>query len=545
MDRLESIVKTSQSSCSIVSGHSVSSTSTQVSGPSSSGSSSQSDKDNSQSGDPSSGSKPADNDQGQSLVDKLEEEIKKLQNQIASFVSGSSGASSQTEKPPQGDSNQNGNLNGGRPNGGTGNDFQTNNQGQSGYGNNGNGNSNGYGYGSGGNNGYNNGNNNNQNGGRPNGNDNYSGYDFGRPTTSNQNSGYNNGGYQVGGYQDSGRPNNNNYNGGWQITNNNQQQNNGYDPNNNNNNGNGANSNQPQEDPKNNVPINSGFLGGLPPASGGSGENEALSKLNQSQKVDTSDMQNALELTIPNVVSNIFSNIQNLTIQTATNSNSKPIESLTSIDGSSVSVSGSSTEQITALGEQLFLQWIDHQLQSLHLTASMAAYIQRNALSLFRRIVKQYVERVEKLGGKVEDNVRRATQIALNNTQNLISFLLKNYINFAGGIMKILGEQVSRVGKQLDATGETIAHINLNPFDIVSNVIDSLPNPAHYSEYFRAFGKYLMGESSSSSSKGDQQQVAQNDPQHPSENSNNQDRPKGLFSKTMGALGKTLGSWIG
>lgn len=299
-------------------------------------------------------------------------------------------------------------------------------------------------------------------------------------------------------------------------------------------------------DGKSSEPINSGFLEGLPtsPPPGG----EALIQLNQSQKVDTSEMQSVLELTIPNVVSNIFSNIQNVTIETehhqdGGSDSGDESGKLTSIDGSSIDVSGNSTEQITAQGEQLFVVWINHQLQSLHLTASVAAYIERSAINLFRRIVRQYVERVEKVGGRVEENVIQATQIALNNTQNLIAFLLKNYLNFAAGLMQIIGEQVSRVGKQLDATGETIAHINLNPFDIVSNVIGSLPNPSRYSEYFRAFGKYLMGEPSMSNSNSEQQQQPSSSQANGS--SDDQEMPKSIFSKTMSAIGKTLGSWIG
>lgn len=310
-----------------------------------------------------------------------------------------------------------------------------------------------------------------------------------------------------------------------------------------------SNSNQEQQQqPK--KPIDSGFLQGII----GSGADSELAKLNQSQQVDSSDIQNALESTIPNLVSNIFSNIQNITIQTenggkypiqgsAINGNSESGNGnvLTSIDGSSVQLHGNTTEQITAQGEELFMQWIEHQIHTLKLTASMANYIRKSALNLFRRIVRQYVERVERLGGRVEDNVRQATQVALNNTQNLIAYILRNYINFAGGLMQIIGESVSRFGKRIDSTGETIANVNLNPFDIVSDVIDSLPNPSHYSDYFRAFGKYLMGESSDNSdnhnkdSNQDQQTSSATPPE----------RPKGLFSKAMGSLSKTLGAWIG
>lgn len=285
---------------------------------------------------------------------------------------------------------------------------------------------------------------------------------------------------------------------------------------------------------------NSGFLQGLPQSSKEPSQNQ-----NQNHKVEAQEVQEAVVSTVPNVVSNIFTNIQDLAIQTEQDPNhvsSSSTAQLISIDGSSAPLNKNDTAaQITAQGEQLFLQWIEHQIRAYHMTASMAAYIRKSALNLFRRIVRQYVQRIERLGGAVESNVRQATQLALNNTQHLISFLLRNYLNFAGGLMQIMGEQVSRVGKQLDTTGETIAHINLNPFDIVSNVIDSLPNPSRYSEYFRAFGKYLMGESSVQNEKNSPEQHQQSSPQQ----DQNEDQHRGLFSKTMGALSKTLDSWIG
>lgn len=297
---------------------------------------------------------------------------------------------------------------------------------------------------------------------------------------------------------------------------------------------------------------------------------EALAKLNQSQNVNPEDMASALESTVPNVVSNIFYNIKNLTTQTEQNLHNKTGDTvdpnsgrLTSIDGSSISIAGGSSAQITAQGEKLFLLWIEHQIESLHLTASAANYIRKSALNLFRRIVNQYVARIQMIGGSVEQNVQRATQMALNNSQTLIAFILRNYLNFAGGLMQIIGEQVSRIGKQLDSTGETIAHISLNPFDIVSNVMESLPNPSEYAKYFRAFGKQLMGEISSfasgiqqNNSELDQQtseikqtnSTTANPASAATESSNKNEhainsnhRPQGLIS----SLGKTLSSWIG
>lgn len=306
---------------------------------------------------------------------------------------------------------------------------------------------------------------------------------------------------------------------------------------------------QPSNDPGLESSVANGFLQGLSAVSINSSSSQhtnGVSQSSESAQTSIQSVQSTLESTVPNVVSNIFSNIQYLAIQTEHNSNasssgsSQQTNTLTSIDGSSVHLESNETaDEITAQGEQLFLEWIDRQIQALHMTASMAAYIRKSALNLFRRIVKQYVQRIGKLGGGVEANVRKATQVALNNTQNLIAFLLRNYLNVAGGLMQIIGEQVSRVGKQLDSTGETIAHINLNPFDIVSNVIASLPNPSRYSEYFRAFGRYLMGETQQVGGNAEQQQQQQQ------QNDNQDGRRKGLLSKTMGALGKTLGSWLG
>lgn len=279
----------------------------------------------------------------------------------------------------------------------------------------------------------------------------------------------------------------------------------------------------------------SGFLVGLPTPS----KPEILIKPNQSDKVDAQVMENAVESTVPGVVSNIFSNIQSLALQTEQHkqppeSNQDKPGQLTSIDGNSVSVQGESTAQITAEGEKLFIMWIEHQLGNLHLTASMANYIRKSALNLFRRIVKQYVERISKIGGSLEDNARRATQMALNNTQHLITFLLKNYLNISGGLMQIIGEQVSRIGKQLDSTGDTIAHMSLNPLTIVTKVMDSLPNPSDYSNYFREFSKQLLGTNDPPISATPDIGAGQKEPS-----------TQGLITKTMGALGKTLSSWLG
>lgn len=295
---------------------------------------------------------------------------------------------------------------------------------------------------------------------------------------------------------------------------------------------------------ENNRPTNTGFLIGLT-ISPISSHNQALAKLNQSShSVDEKDMASALESTVPNLVSNIFSNIQNLTLQTEQNPNRPQSSTLTSIDGSSVDVNGDSKDQITADGQKLFDIWLEHQLETLNLTATMAGHIRKSAGILFRRIIKQYVDRVEKMGGKVEQNIQRATQMALNNTQTLIAFLLKNYVNFAAGIMQILGEQVSRVGKQIDSTGDTIAHMNLNPFDIISNVMESLPNPSDYSKYFRNFGKQLLGDvmalgNGGSSGSGDGSSQQSN-----SSPSANTQQGGGLITKTIGAISK-LGSWLG
>lgn len=278
---------------------------------------------------------------------------------------------------------------------------------------------------------------------------------------------------------------------------------------------------------------NNGFLNGLPVAPVESNDKPVM-KVNQSQKVDQQEITTAIQTTIPSIVSNIFSNIQNLTIDTEHNhsvlTQTQQTTTLTSIDGDSVNIKGDSSAQIEAQGEKLFLNWLEHQLDSLHLTASMANYIRKSAVNLFSHIIRQYIKRVERLGGNIEQNVQRATQMALNNTQNLISFLLRNYLNMAGGLMQMIGEYVSRVGKQLDSTGETIAHISLNPFDIVSKVFESLPNPTNYANYFREFGKQLID-----ASQQEQQE----------QQTTTTRRPHGLLSKTVGALGKTFGSWLG
>lgn len=298
-------------------------------------------------------------------------------------------------------------------------------------------------------------------------------------------------------------------------------------------------SEQSESSRDNAVPTNTGFLNGLT-ISPISSHNLALAKLNQSsQSVNEKDMTNALESTVPNLVSNIFSNIQNLTIQTEQNPDRPQPNTLTSIDGSTVDVHGDSKDEITADGEKLFDIWLDHQLETLNLTAVMASHIRKSAGILFRKIIKQYVERVERMGGKVEQNIQRATQMALNNTQTLIAFLLKNYVYFAAGIMQILGEQVSRVGKQIDSTGDTIAHISLNPFDIISNVMESLPNPTDYSNYFRNFGKQLLGDVVALSNSGSSSAT-----QNSGSQSGSTQQGGGLITKTIGAFTK-FGSWLG
>lgn len=294
-----------------------------------------------------------------------------------------------------------------------------------------------------------------------------------------------------------------------------------------------------------NSAIDSGFLTGLPATQ----TNEALMKLNQSSAVKPQEVADAVQLTVPNVVSNIFSNINNLTSQAGQEEDRRDIPGkLTSIDGSSVNINGSSSDQIIAEGEKLFLKWIEHQLDSLHLTVSTANYIRKNAINLFRKISQQYVERMKKVGGKLEDNVLKGTQIALYNTELLVTFLCKNYINFAAGLMQMIGEGVSSVGKQIDSTGDTIAHFNVNPLTIVTNVLDSLPNPSDYSKYFIAFGKQIMGESTNSTDDNQKQsspsQSQQEDTSSKTEPANQGKQP-GLIRKTMGALSKSLGSLIG
>lgn len=304
------------------------------------------------------------------------------------------------------------------------------------------------------------------------------------------------------------------------------------------------------QDDSNRVPspvVNNGFLGGVEPVNGNVGSN------GEGAKVDPAQMTNAIESTVPNVVSNIFSSIQNLTQQTIQNPNQhgspdSPMV-LTSIDGNSVNLQhGGSTDEIMSEGEKLFLAWIEQQLSTLHLTASMAKYIRSSAVSLFRKIVKQYVDRVVKLGGSIEYNAKRATQMALYNTQNLITFLMKHYLYLSAGIMQIIGEELSRIGKQLDQTGNTIAHLNLNPLDIILKVMDNLPNPNDYSKYFREIGKNLIGDmpwnqqtttTPAPQVTGANQQISSTDQSQQTYQSG------GLFRKTMGALGKTLQAWIG
>lgn len=292
-----------------------------------------------------------------------------------------------------------------------------------------------------------------------------------------------------------------------------------------------------------NLTVGSSYLHGLAPQNS---NNEALIKLNKTTKVDLTDIQDALQSTVPEVVSNIFSNINHMieVEQRDPDVSVGTTGTLTSIDGSSVSVAGDTSAQIMAEGEKLFLGWIEHQLNTVHLSASVVNYIRKNALILFRRVVRQYVLRISKVGGSIEENVRKATQMALSNTQNLTAFILRNYVNFAGGLLRIIGEQVSRVGKNLDTTGNTIKEINLNPFDIVSNVIESLPNPATYSEYFRNVGRHLLGQSNDNAPVTPQPASAS--PQA-AEASSASEEPKrrGLLSQTVGSLGKTFSSWLG
>lgn len=283
--------------------------------------------------------------------------------------------------------------------------------------------------------------------------------------------------------------------------------------------------------------VDGGYLQGLKNPS--LADEESLAKLNQSKKVDASEMSNALHLTIPNVVSNIFANIQNLTHLADQGDRDQTSAPLTSIDGDTLN---STSGEINKDTEDLFSQWLDHQLETLKLTTSTADYIRKSAMSLFSRILKQYISRVEKMGGSIESNVRRAAQVALDNTETLVAFILRNYINWAGGLMRIIGESVSSVGKQLDSTGDSIAHLDLNPFEIIPSVMESLPNPSDYSKYFRNFGKQLLGEltnltsSLTSTNSSDDQTAASSEAPK---------KANGIIKNTMGALSKTLGSWLG
>lgn len=295
-----------------------------------------------------------------------------------------------------------------------------------------------------------------------------------------------------------------------------------------------------------NLPPGTSYLQGLvpPPES----NNQALMKLNKTVKVDPSDIQGALQSTVPEVVSNIFSNLNNLVEkeqQKPGSANTGAVGTLTSIDGSSVNVQGDSSAQIVSEGEKIFQEWIEHQLNNLHLTASVANYIRKNAINLFRRVLKQYVDQVSKLSGSIEENVRKATQTALSNTQHLTSFILRNYINFAGGLLRVIGEQVSRVGKNLDTTGNVISNMNLNPFDIMSNVLQSLPNPTDYADYFRSFGRYLMGQGPSPQRPQDHRPVAAEVQDQEVPAAEEEPRRRGILSNTVGALQKAFGSWFG
>lgn len=249
--------------------------------------------------------------------------------------------------------------------------------------------------------------------------------------------------------------------------------------------------------------------------------NPTLAKLNASvAQVNSQEVSTALQTTIPSVVSNIFTSLE----QSMQNAQLQPpsanatTTTLVSMDGStSGALSANATlEDVSAEGERLFLSWLEHQMTALHLTASMANSIRKNSLLMFRRIVDQYIERAKLVGGSLQDNVRRANQLALSNTQDLISYLLSNYVNFAGGFMRIIGEQVSRVGKQIDSTGSSMKHASVNPFDIISSVIDALPNPSTYSQYFRDIGKQLVTAAT--------------------------DQPK---TTMLGSLSKMIPSWIG
>lgn len=263
-------------------------------------------------------------------------------------------------------------------------------------------------------------------------------------------------------------------------------------------------------------------------------ETGALAKLNCSNTIDAKDLENAIKLTVPQLVSNIFSSIHSfsLTSQQSVLSLNHTIgkpeagepNMLVSIDGSKVNITNSlNATEMAAEGERLFTKWLDHYLDDLKLTAAMANHIRKSALNLFSRILRQYIQGVERMGGNIQENLRRGIQMALSNTQSLTSFLLRNYINFSAGLMQLIGDQVSRVGKRIDTTGDAISHINMNPFDIVSNVLDSLPNPADLSRYFKSIGKYLAGESITDQPAAESSSV----------------------QKTISNIGKTLTSWMG
>lgn len=221
-----------------------------------------------------------------------------------------------------------------------------------------------------------------------------------------------------------------------------------------------------------------------------------LPKLASNTIIDIADMNNALRATVPQIVGNVFSNLKQGMLSDSNGvANISAINTLTSIDGSNFDLSqSSSSNDIALVGEKLFLAWLDSHLLGLKLTTSMAAYIRSNALNLFRQIVAQYVDKAMKLGGSLEVNLKRANQLALTNSQELVGYLMNNYINFAGGIMKLIGEKVSWMGKQIDSTGESISTLDLNPMNTASKVLNTLPNPVDYANYFRAYGKQIMSD---------------------------------------------------